>query len=301
MSRLKILPHRTAGAECVSWGRWLVETDGSSPKPVDQLLRDWDYRTELAFSIAVEVDVDAVHKATGLSSDDLIGLVGVIDCQSAGRRFCTTLPCHPGLNQLEVGVPAGTVADEVVLAAHLVLLEARGHKVPGVAYRSGSRLAEGARERLILEGSGARFPTDAASFRALNLPESMWALKTVAESMSSVFNGSTKLLINSDIPESMGLLVGDVDSRLQRFLQIDVARHLLQAASSLCLDLQELEGEWEEGSIGSVVENLTTNILHSDLVSMVQMLRDDPQTVEALLQECYRPWEVEDAPVSAAQ
>ena len=278
-----------------------MEVDGSSPKPVPELLRDWDYRTELVFSIEVEIDVDAVREATGLGHDDSLGFVGVVDCQAAGRRFCTTCECETGLNRVRIEVPAGVAADEVGLSVHLVLLRAKGPMIPGIAHRPGSRLAEGARQRLILEGTGARFPTDAAAFGALGLPESMWSLSTTAESLGALLNGSTRLWINTDISKSAVLLVADSDSRLQRFLQIDIARHLLQVASSLSPELQDLETEWEDGSLGSVVENLAVNTLHSDLPSMIQMLRDEPQTVEALLQECYRPWEVEDETVSAAE
>ncbi|WP_043534913.1 hypothetical protein [Actinomyces polynesiensis] len=135
----------------------------------------------------------------------------------------------------------------------------------------------------------------------MGLPTSIWALSTHAESLDSLFAASTRLWINTDLPQTERLLMADTDSRLLRFLQIDIARHLLRVASSLVTDVEDLEDEWEEGSLGDAVSTLAESALHSDLASMMELVRSDPQWLEGLLQECYRPWEVADEGLPAAQ
>lgn len=303
MSRLTVLPHRTAGPSTVSWGHWTVSVQGAEPRAVGDILDDWDYRTDLRFSLDVEVDAAALAADTGLGVDCAIDVVGLVDCRATNRRFHTRVPFKSGTGSfwLEIHVPAGTLAETVLLSAHLVLRSATGSSTPGVAHRPGSRLATGARHRLTLEGTGARFPADAASFRAMGLPTSIWALSTHAESLSALFNASTRLWINTDLPETARLLMADTDSRLQRFLQIDIARHLLRVTSSLVTDVEDLENDWEDGSLGQAVSNLAESAFHSDLESLMEAVRSDPQWLEELLQECYRPWEVGDEGLPSAQ
>ena len=303
MSRLTVLPHRTARTSTVSWGHWTVSVQGTEPRPVGDVLEDWDYRTVLRFFLDVEVDRESLVADTGLGPGSRVEIVGLVDCRATNRRFRTRVPLDPGTGpfRLEIEVPAGTLADSVVLSAHLVLRSATGPSTPGVAHRPGSRLASGARHPLLLEGTGARFPADAASFRAMGLPTSIWALSTHAESLDSLFAASTRLWINTDLPQTERLLMADTDSRLLRFLQIDIARHLLRVASSLVTDVEDLEDEWEEGSLGDAVSTLAESALHSDLASMMELVRSDPQWLEGLLQECYRPWEVADEGLPAAQ
>lgn len=300
MSKLKVLPHRSASASSVDWGPWSVALSGASPRPVEELLEDWDYRSEMEFSLGVEVDFDRLIVETGLNPESGIVVVTLVDCKATNRRFNAARPVIPGAGPVRVNlkVPAGSVADEVVISAHVVLGHAEGAPRPGVAHRPGSRLVGGTNHRLILEGDGARFPTDAASFKSLGIPGSMWSLSTRAESLASMFNASTRLWVNTDIPGTAELLMQDRDTRLQRFLQIDIARHLLGAAASLTSEAEDLEDGWEEGSLGDVVSNLAESTLRRDLPSLIELVRTDPQRLEGLLQECYRPWEVDDEGLS---
>lgn len=296
MSKLKLLPHRAANPMAVRWGSWSVSVAGNPPRPVEDLLDDWDYRSGTEFSIDVDVDLQMLDADTGLDAGSEIRVVGLVDCKATNRRFSATqvVNAERGPTHISLMVPAGSMADEVVISAHVVLACTDGPPRPGVAHRPGSRLADGARHRLILEGDGARFPTDAASFRSLGIPGSMWSLSTRAESLASMFNSSTRLWVNTDIPETARLLMQDRDTRMQRFLQIDIARHLLGVASTLTVGIEELEDNWDEGSLGEVVSNLAESMLRRDLPSLVELVRTDPQRLEGLLQECYRPWEVDD-------
>lgn len=294
MSGTRLLPHRTASSGAIDWGPWMVSLNSSELAPLGDRLAGWDYQSSLAFELRPSIDRAQLMESTGIVDPAAFQLIGLVDCKASNRRFATPAPVSLDEeigSALRIEVPSREVAKQLELSAHLVLGVEQDHARPGIARRVGSRLGESGTARILLEGDGSRFPTEVASFELLALEQALWSVQVQPSGLDSGFVGCTRLLINRDLDASGSLLTDETDSATFRFLQIDVARQLVYAASTLGVPEADLMAEWDEGTFGSAVQELARGLLGSDLVTCVSYVKSDPTRLERILQEAFRPWE----------
>lgn len=291
MSGLLLLPYRTARGDEVHWGTWSAELDNSAPINLTDRLPGWDYQSSVTFRTRVGVDWDGLSRTIGVDDSGPFRLVAVVDCPATSRRLVSSLPVRTdgGDAVVSVEVPRGTIAEFVTLYAALVAAsDVAGDSSVGGGFRAGARIAQSPDFRVILEGDGSRFPTEAISFGRLGLEPALWSIRMAAVDLDSSFLSSTRLLVNSDIPEAQPLIAGE-DGRLLHLLQMDIARQIVGFASEVAGE-ESLQDDWEGGTIGDTARHLAEDVLDSDLPAVVSLMSSDPDRFERLLQSVFQPW-----------
>lgn len=286
--KVRLQPHSVCPDGAVTWGPWWVVLNGVREQLGDRL-SGWDYQADLAFELQPSFDVDSVLESTGLDSLDDIAIVLLLDCPAVGERWNSAYLLGDYLasdrSSLEVSASIGHLADAVKLSAHLVLWERRDSG-NGSATRPGSRLAWSDVDTVQLEGHGSRFPTEEVSFKALGLEHAAWTIRTSFTDLNETFMSTVRLLINSDHRAADLLLEESPQQPLvQSALRMDIARQLfLHVASEPTMFGTEV-GEWDEGSVGAVLNELTTTFMRMDLASTAKLARTDSSRFERKVQE----------------
>ncbi len=281
MSRVRFLPYRTVGELGISWGGWWLERDGVR-EPLPDLLPGWDYAATDTVGLIVEISGQDILDATGHDSVGLFELVAVVDCPSMLRRFVVkhrlTRDQHQQV-ELRISLPAGSVAQKIVVSSFLLLAE-DVEAAPRAASRRGSRLAFGPARTVLLEGDASRFPTEAVSFSTLRYEDAPWTVSAVFDGLSDSFMGSVRLLVNEDHELGRAVLTQPVDSHLGNRLKLEVLRSLIAVVSTHGLGD---DGEFPPDSIAEVVDSMSKLFLNRSLSEAVQMYERIPLKFDRIL------------------
>lgn len=286
-----LLPYPTARPDEVVWGSWSAEFGNSAVATLVDRLPGWDYQSSVTFSTRVNVDWNGLRKTIGVDDPEPFRLVAVADCRATSRRLVGGRPLRLDGEAAVVSVdaPQGTLADSVTLYAALVATsDIAGDSLGDRVFRAGARIAQSRDLRLVLEGDGSRFPSEAVSFGKLGLEPALWSIRMTAVDLESSFLGSTRLLVNSDVAEAQSLIGGE-DGRLLHLLQMDIARQVIGCVSGLVGD-EGLQSDWETGTLGDTARHLAEDLLDSELSALVELKRGDPDRFERLLQSVFQPW-----------
>lgn len=281
MSRARFLPYRTVGQSGVSWGGWWLERNGVR-EPLLDLLPGWDYSSTDRIGLTVEVNARDLLDATGHHTMELFELVAVADCPSMLRRFVTKHRLTTEQDQaldLTIALPAGSVAQKIVLSSFVLLAEDI-NAAPRVASRRGSRLASGPQRTVLLEGDASRFPTEAVSFSALRYEGAPWTISAVFDGLDDSFMGSVRLLVNEDHELGRAVLAQPVEHHLERRLKLEVLRSLIGAISANGLGDDD---HYPPDSVGEVVDSMSKLFLNRSLSEAVQMYERDPLKLDRIL------------------
>ncbi|WP_181311185.1 hypothetical protein [Nocardioides campestrisoli] len=281
MSKTRLLPYRTVGADDVTWGGWWFERNGLR-EPLPDLLPGWDYASEERIGLNVALEGARLLAATGFTQVDVVEAVAVADCPSMLRRFVARKRLSRDDQQqveLVIELPPGEVAQKLELSAFLLLAE----DIPPerrTATRRGSRLATGPERNVLLEGDASRFPTEAVSFSTLRLENAPWTLNAVFDDMSDSFMGSVRLLVNEDHELGRAVLAPAVDPLLRARLQLEILRSLVALAST-----QEVteSDDFPPDSIGEVVDSMCRLFLNRSLHETIQTYERNPLKFDRLL------------------
>lgn len=282
---IRLLPYRTADDSAVNWESWWFER-GETRLPLPKYLPGWDYASELTVGLTATIDPGLVLASTGLASLDQLAIVLVGDCKASQRRFTSTVSLFPECEIVEVGLelPPGQVADSMDLCAVLVLAADIEPAADRVQW-AGSRLASSHKQSFILEGDASRFPTEPISFSAAGYEAAPWTISSTAESLEDSLMGTIRLLINEDHPWGQQLLA-DAGSSVSQHLHVDVFRSLV----SICADLGEPSaGEFEDDSLGGVVDYMCQLYLRRGISEAVKVIREEPLRFDRLVYAAVTP------------
>lgn len=290
MTKVRILPHRTAASDAVHWGAWWVRMGGKR-LPVEDRLKGWDYATAVTFELQPTVDLELLMASTGIQDPSAFELLALLDCPATNQRFIARRMVEQTeddeSNILALEPPPGEIADVVRLSAHVVLARSLPESTDGAATRVGSRLGQTHVHTLRLEGEASRFPTEAVAFSAIGLESAAWTMQCKFTDLDDSFLGGVRLLVNTEHPASELLLDSEaVEARAaQSMLRMDVARQLLLHVAldpNLIVDTRR---EWPEGSVRYVLETMTDLFLGMNLATTLEFARGDLVGFERRLQD----------------
>jgi len=261
---------------------------------VGERLDHWDPFTDIEFTRAVTVDVEAVREACGLGPDSSLALTA--SWRSDRTRLADvgetvelgTLGGHVRA-PLGVAVPGAISGGRLDLHVRLVL------RSPGTTTTSISPSRAGAilwmqATRVALEGGAARFPVTAADFTKLSrLPDrASWALEWDAEELALPVLGGLRLVVNAAderLVEAIRSGTGDVRATLVRsFVTFDVARSLVHGALNNDRFVDDPEA-YEDGTVGRMLFDLLAAAWPGMPISALRSRSiEDPARLEAELQ-----------------
>lgn len=291
MAKIRIYPHRTADPGEVDWGAWWVQRDDQR-LPLGPLLQHWDYAREETVGRTVTVDMDAVLRTAGLENAADLDLLILVDCPATQNRFVGKQTLRGSSKEsvfdVSVTLPPGELAAEVELSSHLVLARTLRPNAERVAYAQGSRLLSSESFRVRLEGDAGRFPTELVSFSRLNYAQAPWTVLAAFDDLNDSFMSCVRLLINID--HRAGELAADpaAAARIGGFLRMDILRLLI--AHVAAQHEMAAEDEYDEGTVGRVLDSMCRFLLDRSLGSALNMYKTDPVHFERYLHSRVDPW-----------
>lgn len=290
MARLRLYPHRMADVDSVSWRGWWLERHGSRSK-LPPALADWDYASEETVGISLDISVEKLLGSTGLPSVNELEVLAMADCRTIQKRFVArqSLVEYQSGTTIDVRLllPRGHVAGSVLLSAHLALAQTSPPRQGQVAYLRGARIHSSTPFTLRLEGTGSRFPTEAVPFSALGFGKGPWTIDCAYDNLSDSFMGGIRLLINTEHPVGRLSLESRAPSWIISMLRMDLMRLLVAEAASQIESAHE--SDFEEGSVGQVLDNMCYFFLKKSLKSSIRTYQDEPAYFDRLLHDQLDP------------
>lgn len=292
MGKVRLYPHRTADPATVTFGDWWIER-AATRAPLPSILPGWDYARDELIGTSLTIDHDALLASTGHTSLSDLEVLLLADCASAQRRVVARHPlaAYRAVQDeaFALALPAGQLAGSIKLTAHLVVARDLSISAPRVASARGARLLSSKPRTVALEGEASRFPTEPAAFSELRLPSAPWTLQTTFQDLDSSFMGAVRLLVNTEHPVGQMLLDSTTVDRVSGLAMADVIR--LMVATLADYEEQIRGGDFEEGSVGHVVDSMCALFLGYGLTPAVQLYENEPVHFDRLLQERVKPLE----------
>lgn len=260
-------------------GNW-ASTDMSVP--------DWHYLTDITVEWNLEVDLEGLAKDCGLTAGARIGAVlGWRSERTNLRASGIVIDAVNGHNTLTALLPGADLGGAVSVEARVVLLEPDDAAEQLAPRRSGSLLWQDT-HRIILEGSGGRFPTTATDFSSAGLPggdAGLWYLEISSSDLGASVTQALRLYLNSTNAAICNMLdTPGADSSLQilRFLRYETARQLLVTV----LRDEEFDdrADYGRGTLGDVLVTLLRIYLpRRDITQLRNDYNMNPVEVDAEL------------------
>jgi hypothetical protein len=221
---------------------------------------DWHYLTDIAVEWVLDIDLEGLAKDCGLTVDARIGAMLAWRSERTNLRGGgRIINLVSGPNNLTALLPGGDLGGSVTVEARIVLLEPDRAAERLAPARPGSLLWN-ASHRIILEGSGGRFPTTATDFVSAGLPggqAGMWYLELADSNLGASATQALRLFLNSNNAAVRAVLDNPrVDTSLDilRFLRYETTRQLLRIA----LSDEEFDdrADYDRGTLGDVLVTL---------------------------------------------
>lgn len=261
---MRAMPFREASHESVTIDCCRLNMNGHH-RVIDTnpfVLTGWDYQSDLALTVDVSVDEHELLESSGLvdhGSLNNIQLALQIECASTGHRTLRMVEaskCSP-TGSIEVSLPSREIAHEIRIQVVVVLgssdTDAHDNRA---AHLKGSRLRSvDTFFRVILEGDGSMFPTEAVNFVEAGFPaNAVWFLKFNAEGLDEPMLGTVRLFVNTAHPKSQALLSGD-DTVVMSVLRHGILEQMLLSIAAAHTPEDLVIGA--EDSTGAVLDSLT--------------------------------------------
>lgn len=277
--------------DVVAVGPW-TDRDG---REIGESIDHWDPLTDLRFTRAMTVDLDAVRSQCRLGPDASFAVLATWRCPTrtrlggAGER--TDLGSLTGLVRapLEVEIPGPQAGGRLDLTTRLVLMAAGTEPSPISPRRVGGVLWVDT-QRVALEGSAARFPMTAVDFATLSrVPDgAAWYVDWDHQDLDAPVLGGLRLLLNSAHPRiasAVRTASDDPASGIVRSLiEYDVARHLVRTALDNDRFVAAPEA-FSDDSVGRMLSDLLAVVWPGIPVTALRARAlDSPARIDAELQ-----------------
>lgn len=294
MPKVRIFPHRRADESSIGFGVWWQE-NGGVRKPIESLIEDWDYASELVVGLGVTIEPSVLLQSTGQSRLEDLAVVLVADCPASQQRIVTKHRLE-GVTagkeaQLPLRLPAGKLAEKIRLSAHLIVEKPSDNAGVGVANARGARLASSEPQTAILEGTASRFPIDSVSFDALGYPDVPWILRTSFVDPTENFMSTVRLWVNADNAVGRMLLASETAPAVANAAKEYVLRSMISVLADPQNDEFVRSEDFEEDSVGFVAGRMCELYLGSSLSVAVDEYRSDPVGFGMRLMERMNPYE----------
>lgn len=278
--------------DVVSAGPW----KDADAVEIGETIDHWDPLTDLTFTRALTIDVDAVRSQCRLEADSALAVIASWRCPNrtrlggAGERV--DLGDLSGLlrTPIAVRVPGPEAGGRVDLTTRIVLRSAGSAPSLISPRRSGAVLWTDT-QRVALEGNAARFPMAAVDFATLSrVPDgAAWYVDWDHEDLDAPVLGGLRLLLNSAHPRMASIARTSSDDPaaplVRSLIECDVARHLAQAALGNERFVLTHDAFPEE-SVGRMLSDLLATIWPGiPIASLRARLLEEPARLDAELQE----------------
>lgn len=254
-----------------------------------EALPNWDFGTDIHVERVLVVDVGGVLGDTGLAEGT--ALAALVTWSSSTTRIRGAGPLvelSQGLNRVMCTVPGSEAGGQLAVESRIVVRAVGGASSALAPRRPGSTLWSDS-HRVLLEGSGTRFPTVPLPFSSSGLAggrQGAWCLSVRADDLSATAAGAVCLYLNNEHPAVENMLENPDDGSavlLAGVMRYDVLRQLV----SLALEHEALDvlSAQEEGSLGNVLYNLLLRLFPDRVPAVLRTARrSDPGEFEAELQ-----------------
>lgn len=286
MARHVLYPYTRLPTESVQWVRWGA-TRNNIPVDLDELAGQVDLHTQLAFTLEVIVDPQAVQSA-GYDLDN-VSVAAELVCTD------TNLRCN-------VEVSFGWTSRNLFSAS--VVIEVGGAELGGsfqleaavvdeATKGMAKRLLDRRTEKVELDDR-SNFPTVAYSFRDLALPEAPWFLEVSATESEDPMTNHVRLHLNTDLSHVRTLLDGKALDDVFWSLQKDIARSLIQETNRLLLkspvnSIPESVRDYPE-SVLAAASNAARSLANCGLEEAIKLFREHPREFDLRLSAGSRYW-----------
>jgi len=279
-----IPPYFTAHADAVKLGPWFVLV-GEEWVPLRDHVPDWDYNTAVRLRRSARVDPERFFAATRLPrSTSLVWAVTwrSTDTWLAGLALKTIVDFEND-TLLVADLPPQELGAAIELSTRIVLPARRSATGSGQATDAGSILFSETR-RLAMLGSAGQFPIAVLDFAEADLDVDASFVVHMSNDLSSPVLGGLLLLVNSRDSRLVDALQSRSPSgelqQLRYQLEETLASSLLRRAAAEAAQL--LDGEWEDESIGALLQALAT-ASPGGLAALRSLEEQNPSGFEARL------------------
>lgn len=290
---MRTMPFRTASDDSVEFSEPRIRV-GEVLINAGDPVSTWDYLTEVSVIGNVKVSPDELLGSTGLSDLGGVSATLQVDCPATGFRNMAAVPVLCAVDKgtrLQLDIRPHTIAGEIEVRYGLVLEKERENEPTMAPFRRGSRVYTAARiYRFLLEGDGAGFPTEAFDFEPTGYPTGApWHLSFRADSLDEPFMGAVRLFINTQHSASTALLAGKPGIP-HSVLFHGVLEQLLVTMADRSSGLNQgwaegLSATHDEGSVGAVMNELTSTYLNMTLPVAMAAINADRDRVLTKLRE----------------
>lgn len=297
MTVIRRPPYLTPSQDRLRIGDWSLVRDETTV-PMEELLPDWDAAVNISAVIPVELDVQGIFQDCHLDKDARLRLASVWESQGTmlrGRGAVIDFDSEYPVEQIDLWLQVEGIclAKKLDLSVNLVLLYSGTNAHPLTPKIPGSILAQKT-QTVLLEGEGARFPTEVINFAEGHYPsDAGWALYWDPDDLHQTVLGDIRLYINMRHERIMRAVSQNLpeDYGIREAIRLDLARTLIYGALNNP-EFVENSDQFAQGTIGAAVRNMLR--LYFPQISFTQ-LRDNsrqPQSFEPKLQEKFRSfWE----------
>lgn len=283
MSSQVSLPYWTPAQNRIILSNWRISTPFGSG-PLQEELRGWDFATNLAVAVQLDVDLNGALEDCGLSnSSELIGLIRWQSTRTGIRRSSSPMRLVDGTNELHLDL-LGTEIGRKLLFEAAVVVQDPGNGSTGFAPTRPGSILWREKTSVLIEGDAERFPIELRSFKAAGITgaDAAWALHWDSVDPNSSAGSAMRLWLNSDHPVAAKLTASEPDAAVLSVLKFDLTRQLIQQA----LEMNDLtDGQWPEGSLGaSLLERIHAAFPGYSLDDCRTLQRDSREDFETAIQ-----------------
>lgn len=281
-----LMPHATIRDELVQWRPWEAQVGAATGVVIDDMLHEWDYSSEVRFSTAAVVDLDAVLQEIAIPDAGRLGLLVKVECrpsfyQAVATTSLTSMSMD-GLVEASLDVPPGVLAEAIFLTRGIVLLEDGPVNRLDAPTRRGSKLIE-QRMRVMLEGDGSRMSIEQADFSGTPWSGTPWRIQLDYEDLAQeAYARATAVVVNVAHPAADAMLdpAHPQFGVVANMLKVDVMRaHLLRLAAAG----GPLPHAADEDSVAAVLGQFSEVIFDMNLGETLALLKSEPEEFEARL------------------
>lgn len=293
MAKLSVSPFLTL-PESSSAVKVTETKANGSPLVSNEFIDGYTTDTELRIKINVDVDASHIFEILKLSRHSMLCFITTARSPktyyNSSHSSDTIDEAFSGNRSLDIVIPAGLVADTLILEHSLVLHSAGAGDNP-LSAKETSSIVWQTNTRFLLEGTGSMFPITMTEFN--DFEGGKYAAWRVDWSKASLFGSPSRvrLLINSRnqgfvkriSPEGDGL----ADQGSLESLHLNVAESILRFAAKNHKELSA--NQFPDGSLGTYVRRFLQTYMRNDSESVnienaISTFMDSPETAMSILQ-----------------
>jgi hypothetical protein len=290
---LSSLPFRQADPNRVHCEPWQVHA-GAVMGPLPSVLPHWDYGVDLSLVRNVSVAGAALRSDCRLPPEAQLHAVAVWrSTGSTVRGRGPSVPIAGAAESMEFAlsaeVPGKLLAEDVVISTQIVLVQAFKASDVLAARYPGSILWQDS-VRVVVEGSGSRFPVEVVDFATVTWApyRAAWFLAWNSKDLDQPFLRNVRLFVNeghrSVVEAAQATAPTAEQAIIQSAMYYDVGRQLIRGAL-LNDDFICSPDEYPEGSTGRAILRMLGLYFQSDTPSgLRKMMCNRPEHFDGQLQ-----------------